>query len=114
MGIYLPSYPRAVASQMGYNIHFVKGPLLSPGFVSQLWDQHPVVFLRDRHPSIGPGLLYGLPQHLWDQYTKYVKVSLEKSSDGNAFIDDAIKNGNITEVKVYTHEKLIETTIVLK
>ncbi len=46
--------------------------------------------------------------------TKYVKVSLEKSSDGNAFIDDAIKNGNITEVKVYTHEKLIETTIVLK
>ena len=46
--------------------------------------------------------------------TKYVKVSLEKSSDGNAFIDDAIKNGNITEVKVYIHEKLIETTIVLK
>ena len=46
--------------------------------------------------------------------TKYVKVDLEQSSDGNAFIDDAIKNGNITEVKVYTHEKLIETTIVLK
>lgn len=46
--------------------------------------------------------------------TKYVKVDLEQSSDGNAFIDDAIKNGTITEVKVNTDEKIIETTIILK
>ena len=46
--------------------------------------------------------------------TKYVKVSLEKSSNGNAFVDDAIKHGKITEVKINTDKKLIETTIVLK
>jgi hypothetical protein len=46
--------------------------------------------------------------------TKYVRVSLEKSSNGNAFVDDAIKNGKITEVKINTDKKLIETTIVLK
>ena len=46
--------------------------------------------------------------------TKYVKVSLEKSSNGNAFVDDAIKNGKITEVKINTDKKLIETTIILK
>ena len=46
--------------------------------------------------------------------TKYVKVSLEKSSNGNAFIGDAIKHGKITEVKINTDKKLIETTIVLK
>jgi len=46
--------------------------------------------------------------------TKYVKVDLEQSSDGNAFIDDAIKNGTITEVNVNTDEKIIETTIILK
>ena len=46
--------------------------------------------------------------------TKYVKVDLEQSSDGNAFIDDAIKNGTITEVKVNKDKKIIETTIILK
>jgi hypothetical protein len=46
--------------------------------------------------------------------TKYVKVDLEESSDGNAFIDHAINNGTITKVKVNTDEKIIETTIILK
>jgi len=46
--------------------------------------------------------------------TKYVKVDLEESSDGNAFIDHAINNGTISKVKVNTDEKIIETTIILK
>ena len=46
--------------------------------------------------------------------TKYVKVDLEESSDNTAYIDFAIKNGTITEIKVNTDDKLIETTIILK
>ena len=46
--------------------------------------------------------------------TKYVKVNLEESSDGNTFLDHAIDRGTITEVKVNTVDKLIETTIILK
>jgi hypothetical protein len=45
--------------------------------------------------------------------TKYIKVDLEESSDGNAFLDHAIDRGTITEVKVNTVDKLIETTIIL-
>lgn len=46
--------------------------------------------------------------------TKYVKVDLDKSSGNIALLDDAIENGEITDVKVLSDEKIIETTIVLK
>ena len=46
--------------------------------------------------------------------TKYVKVNLEESSDDIAYIDYAIKNGTITEIKVNIDDKLIETIIILK
>ena len=45
--------------------------------------------------------------------TKYIKVDLEQENSGNAFIYDAINNGIITEVRINTDEKVIQTTIVL-
>ena len=45
--------------------------------------------------------------------TKYIKVDLEQENSGNAFLYDAINNGIITEVRINTDEKVIQTTIVL-
>ena len=45
--------------------------------------------------------------------TKYVKVDLEQSDSGNAFVRDAINNGIISEVRINTDDKIIETKIIL-
>lgn len=45
--------------------------------------------------------------------TEYVKVDLEQSDSGNAFVRDAIKNGIISEVRINTDDKIIETKIIL-
>jgi L-arabinose isomerase len=46
--------------------------------------------------------------------TEYVKVDLEQSDSGNAFVRDAINNGIISEVRINTDDKIIETKIILK
>ena len=45
--------------------------------------------------------------------TQYVKVDLEESDSGNAFVRDAINNGIISEVRINTDDKIIETKIIL-
>jgi|TARA_B110000444_G_C18651597_1_gene506330 hypothetical protein len=45
--------------------------------------------------------------------TEYVKVDLEQSDSGNAFVRDAINNGIISEVRINTDDKIIETKIIL-